>query len=151
MYSYTKHKLLEPTEDNIKKAELLRYDTYNAEPPLDILEDYYSKSLKKVTMLLFGTFIGEELCAACYVSVVGYSIFIDQLFVKKCYQESGLRIGRHLLEYINFNKKIVQENLPCRALQTSKLIYTSEKSKAIYSKIGYRETNKTLNIMTKHI
>ena len=151
MKSYMNHKLLPPTEENIITAETLRYNTYNSEVPTNILDDYYSKSIQKGTMLLFGTYIGEELCAACYVSVVGYSIFIDQLFVKKEYQNTGLRIGRQLLEYINFNKQIVQEHLQCRSLQTSKLIYTSEKSKSLYLKIGYKETNKPLNIMSKHI
>ena len=151
MKSYMNHKLLPPTEENIITAETLRYNTYNSEVPTNILDDYYSKSIQKGTMLLFGTYIGEELCAACYVSVVGYSIFIDQLFVKKDYQNTGLRIGRQLLEYINFNKHIIQEHMQCRALQTSKLIYTSEKSKSLYLKIGYKETNKSLNIMSKHI
>lgn len=151
MPSFMKHQLLDPTKENILAAELLRYDTYEADPPANILEDYYAKSLLDGTMLLFGTYIEDELCAACYVSVVSSSIFIDHIFVKKSYQNTDLRIGRQLLEYINFNKKIVEEHLPCQSLQTSKLIYTSEKAKLLYLKIGYRVTNKTLNIMTKHI
>lgn len=146
-----KHLLLEPNDDNILEAEKIRYNSYGKESPPNILDTFYSMNLKSRKLLLFATILGDEIVAACYVSRVGYSLFIDQLFVKKDYQNTGLKIGRKLLEYINNNKHIVEEQLSFKPLQTSKLIYTSEKSHALYLKIGYKDENKTLSSMIKHI
>ncbi len=151
MYSYQEHKLLPPTVDNIKNLETIRYRAYGKEYDGEIENNYYARNLISGEMLLFATFIGEELCAGCYISISQNSLFIEQLFVKPEYQNTGLRIGRNLLEYINFNKDIIAKHYNLKSIQTSRLIYSSEKSKAIYKKLGYRVTNKTLNIMTKHI
>ena len=151
MYSYQEHKLLPPTIDNIKSLETIRYRAYGKEYDGEIDNNFYARNLISKKMLLFATFIGEELCAGCYISISQNSLFIEQLFVKPVYQNTGLWIGRNLLEYINFNKDIIAKHYNLKSIQTSRLIYSSEKSKAIYKKLGYRVTNKTLNVMTKHI
>lgn len=151
MYSYQEHKYLEPTIDNINQTEYIRCRAYNREYDGEIENNYYARNILSGQMLIFATYIGEELCAGCYVSASQNSLFIEQLFVKTEYQNTGLKIGRNLLEYINFNKTIIAKHFNKKSFQTSRLIYSSEKSKSIYQKIGYRVTNKTLNIMTKHI
>lgn len=145
------YKILDNTDENIIKVEMLRYNAYGKDFPTDSIDNYYTRAIRKGEMLVFTIFIEKELCAACYVSTTPYTLFIEQLFVKKDYQNSGLRIGRKLLEYINFNKQIVEEYFKVPNLQTSKLSYTSEKSKLIYTKLGYKETHHALSIMSKHI
>jgi GNAT superfamily N-acetyltransferase len=146
-----KHILLNANDKNIELVEKLRYETYNQEIPVNILDTFYAQKLKEKNLLLFVTILGTEICAVCYVSRVGYSLFIDQLFVKKEYQNTGLRIGRSLLEYINTNKKLVEQELSFKPLRTSKLIYTTEKSHELYLKIGYKDDNNFLNTMKKRI
>lgn len=146
-----KYLLLEPNETNIIKVEKIRYEAYDRELPEDILETFYAMNLKTKQYLIFAAILGDEICAACYVSRIGYSLFIDQLFVKKEYQNTGLKIGRKLLEYINNNKNIIEEELSFKPLQTSRLISTSEKSHSLYLKLGYKDENKTLGLMSKHI
>ena len=110
MYSYQEHKLLPPTIDNIKSLETIRYRAYGKEYDGEIDNTFYARNLISKKMLLFATFIGEELCAGCYISISQNSLFIEQLFVKPEYQNTGLRIGRNLLEYINFNKDIIAKH-----------------------------------------
>lgn len=152
---YVRYTTLENTEESIIQVEKLRYNAYgydpleNEEEILDI--SYYAREIKRGNMMIFASFIEDEMCAACYVSYTASSIFIDQLFVKKEYQEFGLKLGRRLLAYVNANKHLVEEHFKVPPIYYSKLAYTTEKSKALYKKVGYKESNRVLGIMKKHI
>lgn len=143
--------LLAPNEENICLVERLRYNAYgyNIEEK-DIRKTYYAHELREKHMCIFACYYQEELVAACYVSDSFRSLYIEQLFVAKDYQEIGLHLGKTLLEYILGHKQIVEEIFQTK-FSWSKLAHSSTKSKTIYEKIGYKEVNQILNIMKKRI
>ncbi len=144
------YEIIDPKEENIILLENLRFDAYGISIERIDLNSFYATSLKTGKDIAFGCFINGELLAACYVTNTYDSLFIDQLFVKKSYQESGLQLGRKLLAYINLNKKIIEEYFGLN-FTISRLEYNSIKSKSLYEKLGYRETNSSLGIMKKAI
>lgn len=125
------------TEEDIIKAELLRYEAFNIDlDDLDISNSFYYFNIKNNSIIPFGLFIKDKLVAGCYVSNTYGSLYIDQLFVKPMFQNTGLRFGRMLLRYILVNKSIVEQFFNCQ-IDKSILEALDEKSTKIYEKEGY--------------
>lgn len=144
------YEIIEPTEENIIDLEVLRFNAHGVNVSTIDFHSFHSNAIRDGRYLVFGSYIAGELVGACYVSDLHNSLFIEHLFVKESYQESGLRLGRKLLSYINLNKRVVEEYFG-HELNTSRLEYNSTKSKTLYEKIGYRETNSLLGTMKKAI
>lgn len=144
------YEIIEPTEENISILETLRFNAYGVKFHEIDMNSYHSNLIRNGKILVFGAFLADDLVAACYVTDSHNSLFIEHLFVKKSLQGSGLRLGRKLLAYINLNKRVV-ENYFGHELTTSRLEYSSTKSKSLYEKEGYRETNSILGTMKKAI
>lgn len=51
----------------------------------------------------------DEVIAGCYVSSDFNSLYVEQLFVLKKYQEVGLPLGQKLLSSITENKSFVEQ------------------------------------------
>ena len=76
-----KNILLNANDKNIELVEKLRYETYNQEIPVNILDTFYAQKLKEKNLLLFVTILGTEICAVCYVRE---DDFQWNPFIKEC-------------------------------------------------------------------
>jgi GNAT superfamily N-acetyltransferase len=116
----------------IKELENLRLDAYN----ISGLSEFYVNLLKDKRALVYVAKIRKEIVAASYVSDALYSLYIEQLFVKKCYQNQ--HIGSNLLYYILQNKDVAESyfNHP---LTVSKLCPASESLVSFYNRLGYQD------------
>ena len=132
------YKVLDNTIDNANKLEFLRLSSYGFTPTKEDYDDYYINNVCIGNILPIVCYYDDKLIAGCYVSNTFNSIYIDYLFVLPEYQEKGLHIGRNLLLFILDNKEIVEEYFDTEFTQ-SKLCAISDKTKAIYRKLGYKE------------
>lgn len=125
------------SDEDIVRAELLRLEAYNLSiENFDIMNSYYFMAIRNNLIIPFGFFINDRLVAACYVSNTFNSLYIDQLFVRPIFQNTGLHFGRSLLRYILVNKKMLEE-LFGQELHTSILEPIDNKCVGIYEKEGY--------------
>ena len=136
MNSIGQVKMLE-TEEEIVRAEILRYEAFNFElDDYDFSNTFYYIQIKNGCVVPFGLYIKGMLVAGCYVSNLNGTLYIDHLFVKPMFQNTGLRFGRMLLRYILANKQAVEEIFK-RKFSTSTIEPIDEKSEALYLKEGY--------------
>lgn len=129
-------KRLENSPENIFRLETLRFQAYNMK---DAFEGYtlYAIGIHEGSMVPFGFYINNQLAAGCYVSCNFGSLHIEQLFVHPSLQESGLRAGRLLLNYVLINKKELEDYFHT-TFEYCTLEPSSEKAKAIYEKVGFK-------------
>ena len=120
------------------KLEDIRLRSYGIKPTPNDYDKYYIDNIINGSILVFTCYLDEKLIGGCYVSNAFNSIYIDYLFVLPEYQQKGFHIGKKLLEYILINKKQIEEYFN-QEFSESKLYATSDKSKNIYSKMGYEE------------
>lgn len=139
-----------PTENNIIQLETLRSNAYNNSNFQSKINSYYANQLRKNKYIVFAYIYEGEMVAACYVSNYLDSLYVEQLFVAKRYQEVGLHIGQKLLSYIIKHKDIVESHFN-QELSYTKLSPNSDKSYNIYKKMGYRLIHKSLNVFGKRI
>ena len=135
----SKVKRISDNEDEMIKAELLRYRAYHL--PVDLIDkdySYYFLQMKNQKIIPYALYIRGRMVAACYVSNTYDSLFIDQLFVMPELQESGLKLGRLLLRYVLNNKEELSREFQ-QELTVSALESINEKSTAIYKKEGYEK------------
>lgn len=144
------YSIKENSEEEAIKAENMRRKVYGIESTFDVKDSYYTREISQGNILLFTCEINEITVAACYISNSFNSLYVEYLFVLPEYQEKSLHLGKNLLQYICDNKKIVEEYFNCK-LNHSLLSPTTEKSRAIYESMGYKVTNKILNIMRKNV
>ena len=126
---------MDNTIPNIMELEILRFKAYGLEPRI---EGYtlYQIGLEQGTMIPFGLYMNNQLVAGCYVSANENTLFIEQLFVHPHLQNSGLKAGRLLLNFILVNKKEVEKHFDTK-FSVSALEPSSDKARAIYEKMGY--------------
>lgn len=137
------YKVLEPTKENTYLTEELRLKSYGITPSINDYDEYYIEQICKGTILVIVCYKGATPIGACYISDTFNSIYIDYLFVLPEYQNKGLHIGRSILQYIFDNKHIIEEYYQ-KEFSQSKLYATSDKSKSLYKKIGYKEHQELL-------
>ena len=130
-------KRIDNSEENIFKLETLRFKAYGLDSKMEGLT-LYSIRLSEGHMVPYGFYINDQLVAGCYVSADEGTLYIEQLFVHPQLQNSGLRAGRLLLNYVLLNKKELEEyfntEFACSALEPS-----TDKARAIYEKMGYEQ------------
>lgn len=144
-------KILPSTEEQIVECERLRYRAYGIKSIPDIsLTDYHVSNLLDGTMISISLFLEGELVASSYVSNSLSSLYIEHLFVDAKYQETGLRLGRFLLNYIIENKSQIEEYFHTK-FTICKLAPSSEKSASLYRKCGFHNTSSVLETMVKSI
>lgn len=126
-------------EDIIPKLEHLRFDAYGMlDSNILCSETYYAKQLKKGTYVVYTCYIEEELVGACYVSNFNNSLYIEQLFTKKEYQNSNFSVGKSLMIY-TLNDKTYLETYFNKPINKSYLSTRSSKLERYYEKLGYQK------------
>lgn len=149
--NYDNISLLIPTPSNILKIEQIRYNAYSKKVTDEELKNtYYAQKLLSQEIICFIYTYHDEVVAGCYVSSDFNSLYVEQLFVLKKYQEVGLHLGQKLLSYIIKHKDIVESYFN-QELSYTKLSPNSDKSYNIYKKMGYRLIHKSLNVFGKRI
>lgn len=143
------YKVLDNTLENAHTLEHLRLSSYDFIPTKEDYDEYYIEDICNGRILPITCYYNDLLVAGCYVSNTFNTIYIDYLFVLPEYQEKGLQLGRNLLLFILENKHIIEEYFETE-FSESRLCATTDKTKAIYKKIGYKELSeemmsKTLN------
>ena len=135
------------SESIIYSLEKLRLEANNIDiSTFPIQETYYFSNLKSNTYLIFTTYLENELVAACYIKNTYNSLYIDQLFVKKEYQNSPYHFGSNLLKYILNHKQLIE-----KYLNTSfnySYLEPNNNTKNFYQSLGYQENE---NLMRKHL
>ena len=129
-------KRLDNSDENIFKLETLRFRAYNMQEQFEGFT-LYAIGIHEGSMVPFGFFIDDKLAAGCYVSCNYGTLHIEQLFVHPALQETGLRAGRLLLNYVLINKKELEDYFHT-TFDYCTLEPSSEKSKAIYEKVGFK-------------
>lgn len=131
------------TKEELCAAETLRYQAFNYD-----LEDFNPNDTACISqinnglIIPFGMFFKdannekEYLVACCYVSNYKGTLYVDHLFVKPMYQNTGLRLGRMLLRFVLANKQEVEKELKHK-FSKSTIEPIDEKSEALYLKEGY--------------
>ncbi len=144
-------KVITPTKENIKECEKIRYDAVGHTIPEQYLtSSNCAEKMYNAELLIFGMYLDNILVAGCYVSDSFNTLFIDQLFVKKEFQETGLYLGRHLLKYILENREAVEKYFHYKPSK-SQLFFIDKKSKNTYEKLGYEIENKEIGLMSKKL
>lgn len=135
------------SESIIYSLEKLRLEANNIDiSTFPIQETYYFSNLKTNTYLIFTTYLENELVAACYIKNTYNSLYIDQLFVKKEYQNSPYHFGSNLLKYILNHKQLIEKYL--NTSFTYSYLEPNNKTKNFYQSLGYQEKE---NLMRKHL
>ncbi len=111
---------------------------------------YYLNGLIDNKIKAIATSNNNELIAGCYFHSFLNSLVIDLLFVKKNYQEKGLKLGRNLLLDLFNHKKELEKILDAR-LYTTSIEPIDEKAATIYKKIGYKRGKNITGIMYKSL
>lgn len=138
------------TENTAIMAEFLRFKAYGINASRNDLDNYFIDEITSGRVLVFTCNIDNETVAVAYISNFSDSLFVDYLFVIPEYRNTGLQLGRNLLLYIINNKQIVEEYFN-RKFKYSKLSATSEKSKSLYLKIGYKESTNNTDLLIRNI
>lgn len=141
------YKLLTLTEETIKTLEYLRFDAYEMDPTKFPPEQtFYSKELREGKYIAFGCYLNNQLIGACYISKSHNSLYIEQLFIKKEYQNNKLHLGTKLLLYVLENKQIIEEYFQTKFYYS--YLDNYQNTINFYRSIGYQETN---NLMRKRL
>ena len=131
---------------DISKLEKLRCNAYGMEYNGDNL--YYKNKISDGNIVPLGCFYKQELVAGIYISNSLNSLFIEQIFVKREFQNSDLHIGNYLLHYVLKNKHIFEDYFGVK-FSYSRLDNRGHES--FYEKLGYVSENNLLDTMKKRI
>lgn len=129
--------------ETANKMEFIRLSSYGFTPTEEEYDSYYIQDIINGRLLVITCYQDNKLVGGCYISATFNSLYIDYLFILPEYQETGLRLGRKLLQFILDNKHIVEEYFDTEFNQ-SKLYAPNEKTKNIYKKMGYKQENDLL-------
>lgn len=81
----------------------------------------------------------NKIVAGCYFHRLENILMIDQLFVKEDYQNTGYKLGRGLVNNL-LNEHVNVSELLGNKLEICRVESNNEKAKALYKKIGFRES-----------
>ena len=143
----TEYKIISLTEENIDLLEQIRFNAYEInKKKMPHTNSFYTNDLKSGNYLVIGAFIEGILVAACYTKNTYHSLYIDQLFVLKKYQNTPLHIGSNLLKYILENHQIIENYFQDKFHYSYLDNYRG--TKEFYQNLGYNEKN---NLMKRHL
>lgn len=133
-----KYEIIPLTEENITLLERLRYDAYgmnpNDFPPENTL---HTRELKNGKYLVFGCLLDNQIVGACYTSNTRKSLYIEQLFILKKYQNSSPHLGTNLLKFVLANKKVAEEYFNSKFYFS--YLDTYKNTTSFYESLGYEE------------
>ena len=143
----TEYKIISLTEENIDLLEQIRFNAYEInKKKMPHTNSFYTNDLKSGNYLVIGAFIEGILVAACYTKNTYHSLYIDQLFVLKKYQNTPLHIGSNLLKYILENHQIIENYFQDKFHYS--YLDNYRVTKEFYQNLGYNEKN---NLMKRHL
>ena len=130
--------MLDYDDNRVIDVELLRREVFHLKIDSSlILKSYPLINIKNRRTIPFALIIDDKIVAGCYVSGYGETLMVDYLFVTKSYRNTGLRLGRVLLNYILESKQEIEEYFH-HALATSKLAALDNRAKHVYEDLGYQ-------------
>ena len=132
------------TNEEIKKIELLRGEVFNIKE----LGGFYLDNLLNKTEYALGTFDNNIIVGGIYFHRFDTILMIDQVFVKKEYQNQG--IGTNLIKTL-LNSKADLEQLLGSELTMCNIDSRDKKSHDIYSNIGFRESKRDTDTLYKRL
>lgn len=141
--------MMNPTYELATEVEKMRYKAYGVKKLLDVSDSEYIPDIMNGDELVFLSLVDKNPIAACYISSFNNFLYVDYLFVLPEYQNTGLHIGRNLLEYVLKNKIIVEEHFK-QKFKESSLCPGNMKVAKIYESLGYK-MNPTTGLMKKKI
>lgn len=132
----------------VNKFELLRLDAYSKIVSLENINKTYEIMISMKRFLVVGLYLDDCLVGGCYVSGLKDYLFIEQLFIKKEFQNSGLKLGRYLLQSILCDKNKLLEFFN-KEFSEVKLFKYDDKSDVLYKKIGFIKDGDTPLLVKK--
>lgn len=133
-------------EQIIDKLENIRYNAYEITNQPPIKENYHYRMLQQNKYLVYGCYLNDQLVGACYISNSYNSLYIEQLFIKKQYQKTGLYLGKNLLTYILTQKDKIEKHF--NTTINYSYLDSTPNSINLYKSLGYKETK---NLMRKYL
>ena len=145
-------KMLKPTEKNILELERLRRNAYSfSDDSLEEIKSYYAYMIIEGKVFVWGAFLDSALIAGCYVSQSRQSLYIEQLFVRKDVQyHPDLHVGTALIKYVLQHKEEI-ESFFHASFHDANVEPASQALTGYYEKLGFRNTNDSLNTFRKRI
>lgn len=124
--------------------EKVRSNAYN----IDFISNSYKSFVEDGKLFFAGAYLNEELVAGCFMSNKYDSIFIEELFVAKKYQNKGLGIGSNLLKFILDNKEELEIYYD-KKFDYTKLEAASKSLEEFYEKLGYHTQDSFINMVKR--
>lgn len=131
-----------------KSYELLRMKAYKKEKLEESISNNYFIKLMLGKMMIVGLYLDNVLVGGLYLSLNRDYLFVDQLFIDCKYHNSGLRLGRYLLNNTIINKDMII-NYFNKDYNSVKLIGYDDKSKSIYKSIGFDYENNGIMLVKR--
>jgi len=122
----------------INFLEAMRLRAYACKSEKNISNELFQNALLNGEELAIIGLNNQDIVAGCYISNSFHSLFIEELFVDRKYQEQGLRYGQKLLLEV-LKEKIFFEKYYQQIFLYSRLMPGNNKAEAIYKKMGYLE------------
>lgn len=142
-----KYQIIPITEDYINLLEHMRFNAYQIDTnDFNPTTSFHANELRKGKYLVFGCFINNHLVGACYISKAHNSLYIEQLFIQKEYQNSTLHLGTNLLNHILTNKHIAEKHFNTKFNYS--YLDNAKNTTNFYKNLGYIESN---TIMKKRL
>lgn len=130
-----KYVLLKRNTKTISNLETMRLNVFNFPPYLNGSK-YFKYNIKHRNFLVYGLIIDNKLVGASYISDRYNSLYIEEIFIDKKYQNRGL--GKSLLMYILKENQYISKYYK-KELEVSKLEYTNLNNKRLYNLLGYKD------------
>lgn len=134
-----KYVLLKRNTKTISNLETMRLNVFNFPPYMS--DKYFKYNIKHRNFLVYGLIIDNKLVGAAYISDRYNSLYIEEIFIDKKYQNRGL--GKSLLMYILKENQYISKYYK-KELEVSKLEYTNENNKRLYNLLGYKDDHHVL-------
>jgi hypothetical protein len=132
----------------LSEVEELRNDAFNIDD--EFSTDSYKNRFKDHQLLILGAFIDGKLVGALYFSpFFSTNGYIEQLFVRKEFQNCSFHVGTSLLQYLEDNIEDIEDYFK-RYFTRLYIEYKNEKSERVYLNAGFRYT-KLDGTLTKEI
>ncbi len=130
-----KYVLLKRNTKTISNLKTMRLNVFNF-PPYINDSKYFKYNIKHRNFLVYGLIIDNKLVGASYISDRYNSLYIEEIFIDKKYQNRGL--GKSLLMYILKENQYISKYYK-KELEVSKLEYTNLNNKRLYNLLGYKD------------
>ena len=125
------------TPEEKYEIESLRKEVFHLE---ELSPFYIRQLLNKKEYALVARDDNNKMIAGCYFHRFETSLMIDQVFVKEEYQNKEYKLGRNLINNLLVNHAYIGKLLG-NHVSICMIEANNEKAKALYKKMGFRESN----------